>query len=112
MNIQQAITFAGGTQTALARLLGVSQPAVAHWKARGAVPPLQQLRLAQISGAQAARGCARIKALNVVHHAISFAGSQSKLARLLGVSPSAVANWKARGAMPELQQLRLKMSCR
>lgn len=46
MALQRAIKKAGG-YTALAKLIGVSRPAVARW---GVVPPLRVLAVEQASG--------------------------------------------------------------
>jgi DNA-binding transcriptional regulator YdaS (Cro superfamily) len=39
-----------GSQIAAARALGVSQPTLANWKARGKIPQLQQLRIEHATG--------------------------------------------------------------
>lgn len=39
-----------GTQVATAQALGLSQPTIANWRRRGAIPPLQQLRIEAITG--------------------------------------------------------------
>jgi DNA-binding transcriptional regulator YdaS (Cro superfamily) len=41
-----------GSQVAVAEALGISQPTVSMWKARGKIPALQQLRIEQITGGQ------------------------------------------------------------
>lgn len=41
-----------GSQVAVAQALGVAQPTISMWKARGRVPPLQQLRLQELTDGQ------------------------------------------------------------
>jgi len=41
--------------------------------------------------------------------AIKHAGSQKELAYLLGVSESAISNWKVRSGIPTSQQLKLEI---
>ena len=48
MTVDQLIAHFKG-QDKVAAKLKVSQPAVSNWVARGAVPPLQQLRAQKIS---------------------------------------------------------------
>jgi len=38
--------------------------------------------------------------MSALHEAISIAGSQSMLARQLGLAPQVVNNWKRRGRVP------------
>lgn len=38
-----------GTQVAIAEAAGVRQPTVSMWKARGQIPPLQQLKFEQLT---------------------------------------------------------------
>lgn len=51
--LKKKMTFAQlmkhfGTQTAVAKKLGVSQPCVANWAKRG-IPPLQQIKLNKVT---------------------------------------------------------------
>lgn len=48
MHYDQLIYFFG-TQVKAATALGVTQPTMSNWKARGRVPPLQQLRIEHIT---------------------------------------------------------------
>jgi DNA-binding transcriptional regulator YdaS (Cro superfamily) len=41
--------------------------------------------------------------------AIDYVGSQKELAYLLGVSESAISNWKVRSCIPTGQQLKLEI---
>ncbi len=49
MNPKRAISYFG-TQTALASALNITQPAVSNWFKRGAIPPLQQLAIQNLTG--------------------------------------------------------------
>jgi DNA-binding transcriptional regulator YdaS (Cro superfamily) len=44
MKFQQLVDFFG-SQVAAAQALGVTQPTLSNWKARGSIPKLQQLRI-------------------------------------------------------------------
>jgi DNA-binding transcriptional regulator YdaS (Cro superfamily) len=44
MNFQDLVDFFG-SQVAAAQALGVTQPTLSNWKARGRIPHLQQLRI-------------------------------------------------------------------
>lgn len=48
MNYEQLIYFFG-TQVKAADALGVTQPTMSNWKARGRIPHLQQLRIEHIT---------------------------------------------------------------
>ena len=48
MNYNEIINFFG-SQVAAAHQLGVTQPTLSNWKARGRVPQLQQLRIQHIT---------------------------------------------------------------
>lgn len=48
MNYDQLIYYFG-TQVNAAKVLGVTQPTMSNWKARGRVPHLQQLRIEHIT---------------------------------------------------------------
>jgi DNA-binding transcriptional regulator YdaS (Cro superfamily) len=41
-----------GSQVAVAQALGVTQPTISMWKARGKIPALQQLRIEQVTKGQ------------------------------------------------------------
>jgi DNA-binding transcriptional regulator YdaS (Cro superfamily) len=47
---------------------------------------------------------------NAIQKAISFAGSQSKLARMLGVSPQAVSNWVRDNVFPAWACIKLEQA--
>lgn len=49
MHVDQVITF-WGTQVAAAAAIGVTQPTISMWRARGSVPRLQQLRIEHLTG--------------------------------------------------------------
>lgn len=49
MHVDQVINYFG-TQVAAAAAIGVTQPTVSMWRARGSVPHLQQLRIEHITG--------------------------------------------------------------
>jgi DNA-binding transcriptional regulator YdaS (Cro superfamily) len=49
MNIDQAIEHFG-SQSALARALGIEPPSVAEWKANGRIPPLRQFQIESVTG--------------------------------------------------------------
>ena len=44
MNVDQVLLFFG-SQVEAARQLGVTQPTLSNWRARGRIPQLQQLRI-------------------------------------------------------------------
>lgn len=48
MRVKQVIDYFG-SQVAAAAALGVKQPTVSMWKARGRVPRLQQLRIQRLT---------------------------------------------------------------
>lgn len=48
MNIEDVINHFG-TQVAAAKKIGCSQPCLANWKARGTIPPLQQLLIQRLT---------------------------------------------------------------
>lgn len=50
MDYQSALEFCGGTQTEMARRLGVSQAAVSRWSRMPMIPAHQQFRIAALSG--------------------------------------------------------------
>lgn len=50
MKLDQVLKHFKTTQTGLAKLLQLTQPAVANWQRRDKIPPLQQLRLRDLSG--------------------------------------------------------------
>lgn len=51
MDLKQVMQhFKIDSYTEAGRLLGVSQPAVSNWVARGFIPELQQRRYAELSG--------------------------------------------------------------
>lgn len=49
MTVDQVLSYYGG-QTAAARALGITQPAVAHWVAAGRVPADTQYRIEVLTG--------------------------------------------------------------
>lgn len=48
MNLEHLIAHYG-TQAEAARKLGLTQPSISNWKARGSIPHLQQLRIQHIT---------------------------------------------------------------
>lgn len=49
MNIEQAIEHFG-SQSALARALGIEPPSVAEWKTNGRIPQLRQFQIELVTG--------------------------------------------------------------
>lgn len=49
MNVDQAIEHFG-SQSALARALGIEPPSVAEWKSKGKIPPVRQFQIEVVSG--------------------------------------------------------------
>lgn len=70
-----------GSQTALSKLLGVSQSAVSQWARYDAPPPVREPR-------------------NAVERAVQLAGGQPQLAKVLGVTQQNVSVWVRQGYVP------------
>jgi DNA-binding transcriptional regulator YdaS (Cro superfamily) len=50
MDYKTALEFCGGSQSEMARRLGVSQGAVSRWSRMPRIPPGQQFRIAALTG--------------------------------------------------------------